>query len=240
MKRFRFWMLVIVGLVGLVVFLSFYMNHGFAEWAYPVTTIGGLVFLTAKAVRLHGDRRYDPIDLLCASENVQALGVFFLLASFAVSTSSLEKIDFYGDLSFKALKPLITPFVEGLLATGSATLLSTILRQYQVTKEGGGDSDDSDRAVSAGAGIAGSLKEILSPDDMQRIKNAFTAIGDEAEALKVSVNDVRMTMGLMKRDSEEACNQFTTLLRQVGVLVQDLNKFFVDERGTGTDPPHRR
>lgn len=98
--------------------------------------IGAQVWLAVAALRLRA-RHVPRFDMIVASELIIALGILALITGiFSSVMFALQHTENVRELSFETLRPLLTPFAEGLLAAGFAPVLATVLRQIEVLKYG--------------------------------------------------------------------------------------------------------
>jgi methyl-accepting chemotaxis protein len=120
----------------LLVFGGFGLSLGFGGTGtnilYLVGALVAQVWLVAVAMVLRA-KRTPRFDMLVAAEVVVALGIFSLILGIA---GPLFRV-FNGEiaiteLSAQQLAPVVFPFAEGLVAAGTAPLLSTFLRQSEV------------------------------------------------------------------------------------------------------------
>lgn len=98
--------------------------------------LGAQIWLAVAALRLRA-KNLPGFDMVVASELIIALGIMALISGIFTSIMfALQSNNRVHEFSFEKLRPLLTPFAEGLLAAGFAPLLATVLRQIEVLKYG--------------------------------------------------------------------------------------------------------
>lgn len=107
-----------------------------ASILFGLGVLGGLLllFLSAIGLRARGIPRFD---MMVAAEVIVAYGILSLVLGLALAISNVLRSDVtQGGIQLAELQPLLTPFVEGLVAAGVAPLAAVALRQLEVLKYG--------------------------------------------------------------------------------------------------------
>jgi hypothetical protein len=130
--------LVVTGaLVSVFHWVSPELNQG----SFLAGTLSAQLWVFCWALILRS-RRVPRFDMVVASELLIALGIFSLITGIVVSGVAILR-DVSG-LIGSQLRTALVPFGEGLLASGLAPLLASILRQIEVLRYGVDDSARSD------------------------------------------------------------------------------------------------
>jgi hypothetical protein len=103
---------------------------------FLIGTFSAQIWLFFWALKLR-ERRIPRFDMVVASEMLIAFGVFSLILGIIVSgVTAFRRFEVRNELSVQVLWAALTPFAEGLAASGLAPLLASILRQIEVLKYG--------------------------------------------------------------------------------------------------------
>jgi len=107
-----------------------------SHYYFLAGAVGAQVWLAVAAISLRS-KRLANFDMIVASELIIALGILALICGIIIAVIfTSQSIDISRGLSFETLRPLLTPFAEGLFAAGFAPVLATLLRQIEVLKYG--------------------------------------------------------------------------------------------------------
>lgn len=114
-----------------------------ASVLFGLGVLGGLLLLVVSAIGLRA-RRIPRFDMMVAAEVIVAYGILSLVLGLALAISNVLRSDVtQGGIQLEELRPLLTPFVEGLVAAGVAPLAAVALRQLEVLKYGAAELADS-------------------------------------------------------------------------------------------------
>jgi methyl-accepting chemotaxis protein len=104
--------------------------------SFLASTIAAQIWLFVWALILRS-RRIPKFDMLVASEIIITFGIFSLILGIVISSiHALQDTPKLVEAPFQILKVALVPFAEGLLASGLAPLLATLLRQIEVLRYG--------------------------------------------------------------------------------------------------------
>lgn len=179
------------------------------KWLFPVASWGGILHLTVKAVRRRG--AFADLDMEIASETLQTYGLISTVLTI-VHVFIAVVVNFTGDITSlqKHVWDIAAPFAEGLIASGFGVFSSNYVSQLDVATHG----------RSSGGSGGGSGGFSLDP------------------ATSMELAKLRTNLEAFNRAAEEAArntSDLNRLLKQVGSLIESLNKFFAAS-GKGGSP----
>jgi methyl-accepting chemotaxis protein len=107
-----------------------------AKWSFLAGAVAAQLWLFRTALVFRA-RRVPRFDMLVASELIVAFGVFSLITGIIISgVAVLRDVSRFTASPLQVLQFVLVPFGEGLLASGLAPLLASVLRQVEVLRYG--------------------------------------------------------------------------------------------------------
>jgi len=210
MKAFRLRSLVVF-LILLATFLLHLFWADSVKWLFPVASWGGILYLAVKAARRRGT--LADLNVQVAAESILTIGTVSIVLTLIHGFMAVM-VNFTGDLGSlqKHVWDIAAPFGEGLISSAISLFASNFLRQTNAMTRA---------SMPAGGGGGGSGGLSIDP------------------ATTIELAKLRTNLEAFNRAAEEAAqntSDLNRLLKQVGSLIETMNKFFVASGGRGGAP----
>jgi hypothetical protein len=195
--------------------------------------LGAEAWLAIAAVYLR-DKELPRFDMVVASESIIAFGIFALICGVVIAAVfTLPRIDLARGFSLEALRLLLTPFAEGLIAAGFAPLLATVLRHIEVLKYGAATDDAVAPEVEMKVELENLRKEALAAtksfNDLiaacERSRAIFersaTSLNKSTDAYEAGVEKIQAALGRFGEVIKEECSTIETSLGTLNARLED-------------------
>src|SRR5664279_5608984 len=184
---------------------------------YPALTWGSLVYLSVVALRM---RRQGTLQasITSAANVIQAFGICSMITGIAAGLFTAVAGGTVNSIAELPVSKVLAPFIEGLVSMGLGILLSVAVQFGDDEGVEVAPSLTVDRiADRIGVGPTGSFEEF------EKLRKTIHEANGAAESLRKNLSDASVKAG-------DAARQFSEVIINVARLVEDLNRFFPEER----------
>ena len=204
-----------------------------SHYYFQTGAVGAQVWLAVAAIRLRS-KRLANFDMIVASELIIALGILALICGIIIAVIfTSQSIDISRGLSFDTLRPLLTPFAEGLFAAGFAPVLATLLRQIEVLKYGAEQEDAATPEDSVRAELRALRSEVQSTTEGFRnfaaaceqsravFEKSAASLDKSAEICEAGVARIQAAFDTLGKGVDAAGDRFETGLGRITERLED-------------------
>jgi hypothetical protein len=184
--------------------------------AFGIAAILAQLELFAAALYLRS-KSVARFDMTVAAETLVALGVFSLIGGIVLAALSTPKLNITaGSIKLDDFTPLLISFGEGLLASATAPLAATFLRQYEVLKyaphsESGTSGEPLEHLRREADTVAKALSQLRI--ETEKATNHTASFASSAKSILDGLNELAADI---KRAKDVVPTALSSISREIG------------------------